>query len=73
MVNLLSNEARKVITEKLPHGCPNCGGISWDAHYVFLPLYAPAEDSEGGIVNVRLSCDNCGFVSLFSAEKLGFQ
>ncbi len=71
MVNLLSDEAGKAnlnyefLIDPLP-------GISWDAHYVLLPLSTSAGDSEVDVVNVRLSCDNCGFVSLFSAEKLGF-
>jgi predicted nucleic-acid-binding Zn-ribbon protein len=56
--------------------CPACGNDKWGfagTYYLRALLEAGEEDlTEGGGV-VKVSCDNCGYVMLFDAEKLGIR
>jgi hypothetical protein len=57
--------------------CPQaCGHDKWrfeGAAYVRAPLEEGESDltESGGVV--KISCDNCGYVALFDAEKVGIR
>ncbi len=56
--------------------CPACGHDKWrldDAAYVraLLEEGQPDLTESGGVV--KIPCDNCGYVALFDAEKVGIR
>ncbi len=55
--------------------CPMCGGRSGgvEARVYTAPEFKPIDgiSADDGMPLVALSCDRCGHVSFFSAEKLG--
>jgi predicted nucleic-acid-binding Zn-ribbon protein len=56
--------------------CPACGNDKWgfaEASYLRALLEAGEEDLTEGEGVVKVSCDNCGYVMLFDAEKLGIR
>jgi predicted nucleic-acid-binding Zn-ribbon protein len=56
--------------------CPACGNDKWrfaEASYLRALLEAGEEDLTEGEGVVKVSCDNCGYVMLFDAEKLGLR
>jgi hypothetical protein len=57
----------------MPCACGNDKRGFAGAYYLRALLEAGEEDlTEGGGV-VKVSCDNCGYVMLFDAEKLGIR
>jgi hypothetical protein len=56
--------------------CPACGGDTWrftEAAYVRALLEAGEADLTEGRGVVKLSCDNCGYMMLFDAERVGIR
>ena len=56
--------------------CPACGGDRWrfaEAAYVRALLEAGEADLTEGRGVVKLSCDNCGYMMLFDAERVGIR
>ena len=54
--------------------CPACGDNRWrfaEASYVRALLEAGEADLTEGRGVVKLSCDNCGYMMLFDAERVG--
>jgi len=54
--------------------CPACGNTSWVTSEIIAPrvrerVRAPEEGLQLPMVHVM--CDNCGYVRLFSAAKMG--
>ena len=77
----LNNESLAAVREwlktKATHtaACPACGNAKADVGDIVLaPVYvAPGATTTGvtGVPMLQLLCDNCGYVRLFSAIKLG--
>ncbi len=56
--------------------CPACGSDRWrfaEAAYVRALLEAGEADLTEGRGVVKLSCDNCGYMMLFDAERVGIR
>lgn len=56
--------------------CPACGHDKWrldEAAYIraLLEEGEPDLTESGGVV--KIACDNCGYVSLFDAERVGIR
>ena len=56
--------------------CPACGGDRWrfaEACYLRALLEVGEADLAEDKGVVKVSCDNCGYVALFDAERLGIR
>jgi hypothetical protein len=56
--------------------CPCCGQDRWrlaDAAYVRALLEEGQEDLMEDAGVVKVPCDNCGYLALFDAERLGIR
>ena len=56
--------------------CPCCGQDKWrlaDAAYVRALLEEGQEDLMEDAGVVKVPCDNCGYLALFDAERLGIR
>jgi len=54
--------------------CPACSNSSWvTSEMIAPPVRARTKPSEDGlqVPMVQLTCNNCGYVRLFSAVKMG--
>ena len=58
------------------HSCPVCNkfnSLIIQAHFVSTPIFADGQVTIGGTTypSVMLVCDNCGFLQLFRAVRMG--
>lgn len=54
--------------------CPACGNTSWvTSEMIAPPVRSRTKPSEDGlqVPMAQLTCDNCGYIRLFSAAHMG--